>query len=380
MTKIFLSIRYKYNGKSFIDLSQNQKNTKRKIISDFKEGILKWENNKCRCSSNKDLTISMKDRYGFKVRTVLCKNCGLLRTDPRISEDTIEIFYRKYYRNLLLAKPDKDFGKKLHSTKHFSVMIHGEKILRYIKQYSSLKKGVVFDFGTGGGGILKIFKDAGFETFGVDLDEDRIKDGIKEGLNLKVGNIEELKNYPKKANLIIVSHVLEHLHNLDKTLKIFKECLDEEGYLYVELPGIFKLQNQYGNFLSFLGIDHLFHFTLLTLRKLLAENGFIIVAGNEEIMALFQPSSQKNTIKISKDYIYDILTYLRIVDIPLPINAWNIIKNKLKIRNKILLIIISIIYKTNIINVLAFLRKSLNQKLVIKYVVKKYLKYLFSER
>ncbi len=60
MTKIFLSIRYKYNGKSFIDLSQNQKNTKRKIISDFKEGILKWEYNKCRCSSNKDLTISMK--------------------------------------------------------------------------------------------------------------------------------------------------------------------------------------------------------------------------------------------------------------------------------------------------------------------------------
>ena len=44
MTKIFLSIRYKYNGKSFIDLSQNQKNTKRKIISDFNEGILKWEN------------------------------------------------------------------------------------------------------------------------------------------------------------------------------------------------------------------------------------------------------------------------------------------------------------------------------------------------
>jgi len=75
MSKIYLSKKYKYNGKSSLNLSKSQKNAKLEVISNFKKGILKWENNNCRCSFKRDLLICTKDYIGFNVRFVLCLNC-----------------------------------------------------------------------------------------------------------------------------------------------------------------------------------------------------------------------------------------------------------------------------------------------------------------
>jgi len=364
MTKIFLSLQYKYDGKSVIPLTKKQQNAKYEIISDFKKGVLKWERNKCRCASKNDLIISTKERYGFKLRLVFCKNCGLIRANPRISEDTIGIFYEKHYRNLISSRPDITNKTDLFSYTFDKEVIRGKKILDYIKKNTSLKKGVVFDFGAGTGGILKVFKDAGFETFGVDIAEDCLKYGLNEGLNLKKGSIKELKKYPKKANLIIASHILEHLPNLDKYLRELRECLKNKGFLYIEMPGLFNVQKPYGNLLSFFTIEHIYYFNLLTLRKILVNNGFNLVVGIEKINALFQKSSRKYDFKISKDYINNILMYLRIVDIPLPLKARNLIKNKRKLKNKLILKAIDILFKTKAINLLALTKELLKQKFI----------------
>jgi len=377
MTKIYLSSLYNYDGKSLSDLDYKQKITKIKILTDFNKNILKWENNKCRCSFNEDLILSMRDRRGFNVRTVLCMNCGLIRADPRISEETIEIFYEKYYRNLVPILHN-EIGENLISATYNKENKHGKKVLEFIKRNTSLKNGLIFDFGAGTGGMLEIFKNAGFEIFGVDLNERFLNYGLKKGLNLKKGSINELKNYSKKANLIIASHILEHMHSLDKYLRKLWECLEDDGYLYVELPGFYNVHKSYKNFLPFFLIEHFYYFTLLTLSKVLGENSFKLIAGNETISALFQKSSKKHNIRISKDYIENILIYLRIVDIPLPIDVCKVINNKKKIKYNIILTIISIIYKTRFIDFIAFLKlfvkKNFKDSNLIKFVKKYYIK------
>ena len=371
MTKIYLSSQYNYDGKSIFDLDYKQKITKLKMLIDFNKDILKWENNRCRCSFKEDLILSMRDRRGFNVRTVLCMNCGLIRADPRISEETIDIFYEKYYRNLVPISHN-EIGENLISATYNKENRHGKKVLEFIKRNTSLKNGLVFDFGAGTGGMLKIFENAGFEIFGVDLNERFLNYGLKKGLNLKKGSINELKSYSKKANLIIASHILEHLHSLDKYLRKLWECLEDEGYLYVELPGFYNVHKSYKNFLPFFLIEHFYYFTLLTLSKVLGENRFKLIAGNETISALFQKSSKKHNIRISKDYIENILIYLRIVDIPLPINVCKLINNKKKIKYNIILTIISIIYKTRFIDFIAFLKlfvkKNFKDSNLIKFV------------
>ncbi len=369
MSKIYLSKKFQYNGKSSPNLSKIQNNAKLEIISNFKIGILKWEINNCRCSFNKDLLICTRDYHGINVSFVLCLNCGIIRENPRISKDTIEIFYEKFYRDLKKFS----FSKLKQTSKigyfeqtYIKETERGKIILNYINKYTPLKAGLIFDFGTGTGGTLKSFKDAGFEIFGIDINEDFLNYGLKKGLNLKKGSIDELKNYPKKANLIIASHILEHLHELDSYLKEIRECLEEDGYLIVLLPGLMNIQDRGENLLSLFIIEHLYYFTLPTLTKILIDNGFRFVNGNEEIIALFQKTTQKVDFEISKDLIDNILIYMRILDLPFPFNAIRIIKNKRKIKYLILLNIISMLYKTKIINIIAILRDFLKQKLKLR--------------
>ena len=269
---------------------------------------------------------------------------------------------------------DKLEENLIHST-YNNELEKGKGISNYIKKNTLLNNGIVFDFGTGTGGVLEIFKKSGFETFGVDLNDGFLKFGINRGLNLRRGSIYELKNYPRKANLIIASHVLEHLHNLDYYLREFWDCLEDNGFLYIALPGLFVVQKLFRSLQPFFVIEHLYYFTLLTLRKILMENGFRLVAGNEEISAIFQKTSRKYNIKISQDYIDDILFYLRIVDLPLPFNACKIIRNKRKLKNMILIYFISFIYKTRIINVLAIIRILIGKKFKAGDLKKKFAQY-----
>ena len=59
------------------------------------------------------------------------------------------------------------------------------------------------------------------------------------------------KNY--KADIIIYSHVFEHILDLDKELDAIKSHLKPEGILYIEVPGIKYVHNTYEmNFLKYL--------------------------------------------------------------------------------------------------------------------------------
>ena len=98
----------------------------------------------------------------------------------------MDLFYNKFYRALASRKEETAiFNLLLETAKE--ERLRGQRILNFLKNNIKLKKGLVFDLGAGTGGVLSIFKDAGFETFGVDLNANYLKFGIEQGLNLKKG-------------------------------------------------------------------------------------------------------------------------------------------------------------------------------------------------
>jgi len=171
----------------------------------------------------------------------------------------VDLFYNKFYRALASRKEETAiFNLLLETAKE--ERLRGQRILNFLKNNIKLKKGLVFDLGAGTGGVLSIFKDAGFETFGVDLNANYLKFGIEQGLNLKKGGIEEFLKYPEKANIIILSHVLEHIHDPNKHLKRMWDCLKPEGYLLVIVPGFLNLHKGYKHLMSTFVFEHLYYF------------------------------------------------------------------------------------------------------------------------
>lgn len=296
--------RYKYNKKSIEKLNKLQIRTKEVVEKKVEDGIYAFEKISCPiCNKNNFDLLAEKDRYGLKCYTVLCEDCGLLLTNPRMNQNAYNEFYDKEYRNLYTASEvstDDFFSEQWR---------HGKAILQYILQYSdirSFKRKTVLEVGCGAGGILKAFKDEGAEIIGLDLGSNYLKYGIEQyNLSLVHGSIHS-HSFDKKIDIIIYSHVLEHILDLDAEIMKIKELCGEQTLIYIELPGLLNIKKAYnGDFLGYLQNAHVFHFSLKSLENLFLKYGFGLIDGNETIQSLFRldPAVLADTRNLYHDHI-----------------------------------------------------------------------------
>ncbi len=267
-----------------IRLNKAQKKEIQRVKKLIELSELKFEKSICQvCKKDEYEIISKYDRYGLPYEACLCKNCGLIYSNPRFDYKTTKIFYENHYRKIYTG-----IHKKNQLNKFFNDQIlKGEEIIKFIEKNKSLDNiSSVLEVGCGMGGILHPFKLRGKHVLGIDFGSEYLDFGIKNGLNLMKGDIKGFKT--KKYDLIIYSHVLEHVIDLDQELKHVKENLNEKGILYVEVPGIYSLEKYYKCDLSkYLQNVHTFNFCLKSLTNVLNKNGFELVAGTEEVKSIF---------------------------------------------------------------------------------------------
>jgi len=107
-----LSKRFKYDGKPCVSLNELQIRMKKQIERKIEEGIYTFEDVPCCvCGGENFELLSEKDRYGLYVPVVICKDCGLIQTNPRMTQDAYNQFYELEYRKLYVGKDapaDKD--------------------------------------------------------------------------------------------------------------------------------------------------------------------------------------------------------------------------------------------------------------------------------
>ena len=242
-----LSPRYKNDGKPSIPLTDVQQKAKATVERKTADKTYVFEQTACPVCDGSDYeTLSEKDRYGLYCNTVICKNCGLLMTNPRMTKESLNKFYSDDYRELYTGSKNAKFS-------FFDEQYeHGKKIVALIKKHakrSSLRNLFVMEVGCGAGGILLAFKDEGAEVIGLDLGSDYLEYGIKHhGLNLQTG---EIKNYgSRQPDIIIYSHVLEHTRLPGEIIDIRNVCHDDT-LLYVEVPGVMFIRKSYTDFMLY---------------------------------------------------------------------------------------------------------------------------------
>lgn len=254
------------------------------------------------CANNEFTKISERDRYGFPIPTVVCKSCGLVQLNPLPRCEDYVDFYSNHYRRLYIAdlvgSPEFFFREEID---------RGKKILRYIIKQTKLgSDALILEIGCGAGGILYIFKQHGFRIIGMDYGSENLAYGMVKGLDLRLGSIFDLHT-DLKPDLIIYSHVLEHIYDPISELNKVQKLLADDGYLYIEVPGIlYTRKNVFqGDFLSTFHVAHVFSFNLKTLQNLLLKTGFNLLIGDESVRSIFV----KNTFKTNQYHI--IINYMR---------------------------------------------------------------------
>ncbi|MBI3520842.1 MAG: class I SAM-dependent methyltransferase [Bacteroidetes bacterium] len=217
----------------------------------------------------KDYTVSQED---FKI--VACKSCGFKFTNPR-PEDSVIGNYYKAESYVSHTNSKKGIVNKLyHIVREYTL----KKKVKLISSYVS--RGTILDYGCGTGMFLNACKVAGWETFGMEPDDDARKIASEQNLNL-FSDKAKIETYvpEKQFDAITLWHVLEHVTDMKETLAFFKYKLKANGVLVIAVPNHVSYDAQYykEHWAAYDVPRHLHHFELKSMKALLDTNGFQLI-------------------------------------------------------------------------------------------------------
>lgn len=282
----YLSYRYINDGKSELMLNQVQELALYELKKKEMNGQYVFEEWNCDCGIpfSELITIAGKDRYGLHIQTKICPRCGMLMTNPRMTQESYNEFYDSEYRRLYVGK---EVAGEIYFEKQYN---RGRLIADFLSRQGALiAVESVLEIGCSAGGILQYFKDTGKKIKGIDLGSEYINYGISRGLEIECGNSKDLLQKPDKYDLIILHHVFEHFLDIISELGVIKKLLSPKGLLFIAVPGIKSIPDVYmGNALRYLQNAHIRHFTLSTLKQVMKQNGYTCIAGDESIMSIFK--------------------------------------------------------------------------------------------
>lgn len=258
------------------------------------------------CNGENASIISERDRYGLPITFLICLKCEFIFSKEYFSENFMLSYYKSTYNKFRGNKTNKQLFLERTNSKapSFERYKFIKKILR--DQFHQIK--VVMEPGCNDGCNLYPFYKNSKEVYGCDFDDESLSAGRGAGIDILTGGIEKLLSTEKKADLIILSHVLGHVTDLNKFLKDVKRLLKPNGFIYIETPGFkgwwnkIKILRKYRkNFLDFIQFEFCYIFDLNSLQSLLANYNLELYYGDEYIKSIFKFS---DNAKNNKDYIY----------------------------------------------------------------------------
>lgn len=212
------------------------------------------------CEDKPDLQVLIE--HG-DFRIIKCRNCGLIYQDSLDQNNKID----KIYNSLYSDSPPKDLiSRKTDIVVRKQVYSDIEEI--------QMPVGLMLDIGCSYGESMMFFEKKGWKTTGIDICETSVKWARDQGLDCIFTSIE---NYTpdKKFDVIVMSHVLEHLTDPAAVLQKIKKWLKPDGIIHIRVPNIVSRLLKYKIF--FLGelkpYEHLYYFSPGTINLLLEKIG-----------------------------------------------------------------------------------------------------------
>lgn len=251
------------------------------FLGKLEDGSYRTEPHPCSCGAHDDLLLARIDRYGIPLNSVMCRSCGLVRSDPYYTDETLAAFYQNEYRRI--------YNGESQSTEQFfeKQCEAGREILRFLSPRLSVGA-LVYEIGAGAGGILQPFLEAGHTVRGCDLGQEFLKYGIARGIDLHEGDYHVLDSFPK-ADVLILNHLLEHMKDPAGFLRSVQTLLKPDGIVFIGVPGLVCYPVQYRlKFLFYLQNAHACHYCLQTLSQTAGRAGLVLVEGNEKIVSVFR--------------------------------------------------------------------------------------------
>jgi SAM-dependent methyltransferase len=219
------------------------------------------------CGGGDHQVVGTRDRHFGKLRTVLCRTCGLVFTNPMPTNDEIRTFYARDYRAAYhgsVSPRQRDVARSRRGA-----------IERADALAPRLKPGArVLDIGAASGEFIGEMARRGFQVEGIEPNQGYAAYAAATGLTVHTMSWEDAPIAPQSFDAITLHHVLEHFRDPSAALATVRDWLKPDGILYISVP---RADSPGKSPWSRFHFAHLYNFNRPSLEMLARKVGFVPV-------------------------------------------------------------------------------------------------------
>ncbi len=189
----------------------------------------------------------------INIRLVSCKNCGFIYQNPQLTTNALD----KHYSNNSSGSVYKEFKNSLE---------YSERKEFVTEVINNFKIENICDIGGGKGEFLSYLED--YDNVQKILIEpsDAILECDSPNIIKIQSKIEDVE-YSKKFKLIMFINSLEHFKSPAKVFEKISNLLEDDGFIFIEVPNTFNPYNTIGDFFSYEHMNHFTHESLFNILK-----------------------------------------------------------------------------------------------------------------
>lgn len=229
------------------------------------------------CGTDDAVVLRGRDRlHGLpgEFTLVRCRSCGLLRTTPRPTPESIGFYYPGSYRPYQSTRVEAMSGASPAPPR-------GGRLRRWLREPKThilppMPPGRLVEIGCGSGGFMDRLAERGWEVEGVEFSPDAAEAARALGYLVHVGALEQTRDPVKPYDLVVGWMVVEHLHDPIGALRKLARWTKPGGWLAISTPDAGSLEFKlFGDAWYALHLpNHLFLYSVDTLRNVLARAGW----------------------------------------------------------------------------------------------------------
>lgn len=273
-----------------------------------------------------------------------CNLCDSAFLDPRPTKGSIYIAYKNYYTHgdsnskkidttqgssKLINLNINHFDIKKSSNRSFRQLLKSFFIIfpiigssiansnRHLPR-ASLGNDNLLDIGCGDGRFMHLAKQLGWNVEGIDPDEQAVAVCIRDGLDAKVGQIDEILSESKLYDVVTCCHVIEHIHDPNEFVRLVTTKIRVGGTFWLETPNIRSLGHLHfkNNWCGLEPPRHLVIFNVASLKNMLNFHGYDVeqTAWNfRQLYNVYKQSDMLNSSGKKSLIVAKVIYFLRIL-------------------------------------------------------------------
>ena len=225
------------------------------------------------CAADSSPVVRGRDRLmgiAGEFQVVRCASCGLLRTDPRPTLESMGHYYPEdygpYQSTRIQPAPRPGFWRRLL----------GPWMNSGAWDLPPLSPGRLLELGCASGSFMERMRKLGWSVEGLEFSRKAADQARAAGHRVHVGTVESATEVAGPFDLVVGWMFFEHLHDPVRSLRILRDWTAPRGWLALSVPdaGSWEFRHFRSRWYALHLPHHLSHFTPETLTKVLDRAGW----------------------------------------------------------------------------------------------------------